>query len=490
MTDNKSTQSKRKFCRTKIIATLGPACDNEETLKGMMLEGIDAARFNFAFGSYADQKVRIDRFRKVEAELNLRLPLILDTNGPEIRIGNFAHPVELKQGQTYTFTINEVPGDEKHCSITQKGIINDLTIGTKILINDGRVETKVISLTETEITCKVLTGGLICANKGVNIPGIKITLPFLNEKDSNDIKFAAENKFDFVALSFVRTKDDVLAIKNYLKKLGKENIKIISKIENQNALDNLEDILKLSDGIMVARGDLGVEIPLEHLPFTQKSLIKRCIKDGKIVVTAAQMLDSMTVNPRPTRAEVTDVANAIIDGTSAIMLSGETAAGKHPIEAVKYMNKIARETEQNLGFDLAYSLSDFQDKNVEDDNIYREVITYSVAVTANLLKAAAIICVSTEGKKPKILSKYRGNVPIFAICRSEDVARICGLEWNVKPVYVKDSKNINDLIQKGIQLLKEKGFLFEGDTVVLSGRAEKDSGEKFANVVGGVMKIV
>ena len=489
MTEEKKIEVKDKFCKTKIVATLGPACDDEETLKKMILAGVDGARFNFAYGSYEDHKARIDRFRKVEAELNLDLPCILDTSGPEIRIGKFPSPVELKQGQTFTFTIDNVPGDINQCTISQN-IIKDVEPGTRILVDDGKIETLVLEVASTSLKCTVLTGGIIDSNKGVNIPGIITTMPYLTEKDANDIKFAVENNFDYIALSFVRNKHDIQTIRDYLKKLNNDSIKIISKIENQQALENLEEILKLSDGSMVARGDLGVEIPIEHLPIAQKKIIRHSIKNGKIVITAAQMLDSMINNPRPTRAEVTDIANAIIDGTSALMLSAETAMGNHPVESVFYMKKVAKETEKNLGYKLAYSLKDFQNKNVEDENIYREVITYSVAVTANLLKAAAIICVTTEGKKPTILSRYRGMVPIFAISKSKNVARICSLIWNVKPVFVKDSKNIQDLIQKGIQKLKELGYLKVGDSVVLSGRAEKDSGEKFANVVGGVMKIV
>ena len=493
MTDSHDLEMhmKTKFCKTKIICTLGPACDDEKTLKALIHEGLDGARFNFSHGTYEEHKVRLDRVRKVEAELGVKIPCILDTKGPEIRTGNFKEPVELKEGQKFTFTINEVEGDANHCTVSHKGLVKDVQPGTKILIDDGLVETVVESVSDTDVVCKVLNNGVVKSHKSLNIPGAKITLPALTEKDINDLKFGVENKYNMVAASFIRTKNDILTIKQHLKELGGEHIKIIAKIESQEGIDNFDEILKVTDGVMVARGDLGVEIPIERIPIEQKKMIRKCARAGKIVITATQMLDSMINNPRPTRAEVTDIANAIIDGTSVIMLSGETAAGKYPVEAVRYMNTIAFETEKHLNLtELAFSLNDFRNKNVEDEDIYREVITYSVAVTANLLKAAAIICITKEGRKPRNLSKFRAKAPIFAITANEDLARELSLEWNVQPVYVKKYSSSRDLTQKGIKKLKELGFLFEGDTVVLSGKAEKSDGENTASVVGGVMKII
>ena len=482
-------QVKEKFCKTKIICTLGPACDNEETLRGLIREGLDAARFNFSHGTHQEHKERIERFRKVEKEFGLKLPCILDTKGPEIRLGKFDQPVILKEGQKFTLTTKEVMGDINQSTVSHKEITKDLKVGDIVLIDDGLVEMVVDNITDTDVVCTVKNTGKVSSNKGVNLPGIKTSLPSLTEKDINDLKFGVENGFDMVAASFIRSKQDCLNIKKYLKDFGGEHMQLIVKIENQEGLDNFDEILTTCEGVMVARGDLGVEIPVERIPIEQKKMIRKCCKAGKFVITATQMLDSMINNPRPTRAEVTDVANAIIDGSSVIMLSGETAAGKHPIESVRYMNTIALETEKHLDLtELSYSMRDFKNVDLKNDIAYKKVIDYSACVTANLLRAAAIISVTEDGLSPVILSNYRAKAPIFAITKNERVARNLSLIWNVQPVFVPDGENIKDLVQKGIEKFKEMKFLVPGDTVVICGN-EKNIEEKHATMVSFVMKV-
>ena len=482
-------QVKSKFCRTKIICTLGPACDNEETLRNLIKEGLDGARFNFSHGTQPEHLERIQRFRKVEKELGLKLPCILDTKGPEIRLGKFTEPVILQKGQKFTLTTKQVTGDINQATVSHKGITKDLKPGDVVLIDDGLVELNVDNITETDVVCTVKNSGKVSSNKGVNLPGVKTTLPSLTEKDIGDLKFGVENGFDFVAGSFIRTKEDCLNIKKYLKEFGGEHIQLIVKIENQEGLDNFDEILTACEGVMVARGDLGVEIPVERIPIEQKKMIRKCCKVGKIVITATQMLDSMINNPRPTRAEVTDIANAIIDGSSVVMLSGETAAGKYPVESVRYMNQIALETEKHLDLtELSRSLKEFKNVDLNNPIAYKKVIDYSACVTANLLKASAIICITEDGITPNILSCYRAKSPIFAITKNERVARQLALVWNVLPVYVECCTDNRDLVQKGVEKFKEMKFLIPGDTVVICGAGEKDDG-KHASMVSVVMKV-
>ena len=369
-------------------------------------------------------------------------------------------------------------------------IMKFLKPGDVVLIDDGLVELNVDNITETDVVCTVKNSGKVSSNKGVNLPGIKTTLPSLTEKDIGDLKFGVENGFDFVAASFIRTKEDCLNIKKYLKDFGGEHIQLIVKIENQEGLDNFDDILTACEGVMVARGDLGVEIPVERIPIEQKKMIRKCCKAGKFVITATQMLDSMINNPRPTRAEVTDVSNAIIDGSSVVMLSGETAAGKYPVEAVRYMNSIALETEKHLDLtELSRSLRDFKNIDMSNPISYKKAIDYSVCVTANLLKAAAIICVTVDGLSPTILSSYRAKAPIFAITENEQVARHLGLVWNVQPVFVECATCHRDLIHKGIEKFKEMKFLVPGDTVVVTGDDDRTKKGKHAAMVSKVMQV-
>ena len=481
---------KEKFCKTKIICTLGPTCDNEEILRCLIKEGLDGARFNFAHGTQQEHKERIERFRKIEKEFGLKLPCILDTKGPSIKLGDFAEPVILKEGQKFTLTIKDVRGDINQCTVSHKDIVKDLKPGNSILIDDGLVELKAENITETDVICTVKNTGKIDSHKGVNLPGIKTTLPSLTEKDISDIKFGVENCFDFIAASFIRTKEDCLNIKKYLTQFNGKHVKLIAKIENQEGLDNFDEILKEVDGIEIARGDLGVEIPVERIPIVQKKIIKKCCQVGKFVITATQLLESMIVNPRPTRAEVTDISNSIIDGTSAIRLGGETASGKHPVQALQYAHNIALETEKNLNLtELSHSMKDFKKVDITYPEVYKKVIDYSACVTANILQAAGIICVTSDGTNPLILSEYRPKSPIFAITTHEIVARQLSLYWNVRPVFVESYDNPQDLIQKGIEKFKENKFLIPGDTVVICGANVDDKKGIQASMVSVVMKV-
>ncbi|HCC02642.1 MAG TPA: pyruvate kinase [Ruminococcaceae bacterium] len=336
--------------KTKIICTLGPATDDKNVLRQLMISGMDVARINFSHGSHEEHKVRIDAVKELRKELGLPVALLLDTKGPEIRTLDFAQSVDVVEGQSYTLTTRDVMGDSKMCGITYKNLPQEVTPGTKILIDDGLIELRVDHATDTDINCTVMNGGTIAKHKGINIPGVDLALPFLSAQDKSDIAFGVEQDFDMIAASFTRCAEDILDLRRELEKDGNHDMQIISKIESTGGVKNFDDIIRVSDGIMVARGDLGVEVPMEEVPVLQKKMTKKGFVAGKVVVTATQMLDSMIQHPRPTRAEATDVANAIYDGTSAIMLSGETAAGKYPVEAVQTMARIAERTEQSIDY--------------------------------------------------------------------------------------------------------------------------------------------
>ena len=332
--------------KTKIIATIGPASSNEETLSCMLRAGMNVARFNMSHGSYDEQKFKMDMVKRVSEKLDTNIALLLDTKGPEIRLGDFSEEkVLLIEGKKFTLTTEDVMGTEEKASISYKGLINDVKVGTNILLNDGLVMLEVQKITATDIICDIKNTGIVKSKKSVNVPNVKTNMEFLTKKDMDDLKFGVDNNVDYIAASFVRCKEDVVSMRNYIESIGGRDIKIIAKIENQEGIDNLEEIVSVSDGVMIARGDMGVEVPIHNLPVIQKRIIKECINNGKIVVTATQMLESMITNPRPTRAEVSDVANAVYDGTSAIMLSGETATGKYPVECIQMMDSIASKVE-------------------------------------------------------------------------------------------------------------------------------------------------
>ena len=446
--------------KTKIVCTLGPASQSEEVLTKLIENGLNVCRFNFSHGSHEEHKERMDMVKKVREELKKPVAILLDTKGPEIRTGNFADPeVFLEEGSKFTITMADVVGTKEICTVSYKGLANDVVKGNLILIDDGLVGLRVEEVIGDEIHCVVENSGIVKNHKGVNVPGVKINLPALTPKDISDIEFGITQGIDFIAASFVRKASDVLAIKEVLENNNATDIQIISKIENQEGVDNLDEILQVSDGLMVARGDLGVEIPTEEMPIVQKEMIKKCNELGKPVITATQMLDSMIRNPRPTRAEVTDVANAIYDGTDAIMLSGETAAGKYPVEAVKTMATIAKRAEETMK-----NKRDMinKSKNVTD------AISYATCTTAMDLEARAILSSTSSGHTARMVSKFRPDCTIIATTSNESVRRQLSLTWGVLPVIREKSTNTDQVIVNSIEAAKAANYVSENDVVVIT----------------------
>ena len=450
--------------KTKIICTLGPSTDNESVLRDLMIAGMDAARFNFSHGSHEEQRERLALFSKVRAELGRPIPTILDTKGPEIRLGTFLEKkVELKKGQRFTLTTAEVEGDSARVSISYPDLPRDLKVGSTVLIDDGLVELQVEDLTDTDIVCQVKNNGVISDRKGVNVPGTALTMPYISPRDRADIVFGIENGFDFIAASFVRCAADIFEIRSICEQYGCENMRIIAKIENGQGVENIDEIIRASDGIMVARGDMGVEIPLEEVPILQKMLIKKVYRAGKLVITATQMLDSMMKNPRPTRAESTDVANAIYDGTSAIMLSGETAAGQYPVEAVRTMARIAERTEQDIDY-----VARFERLGAKPDGDVTTAISHATVTTAIGLGATAIVTVTQSGRTARMISKYRPVNPIISCTTSETVRRQLNLSWGVVPLLVQEKDDTDELFEHAISTAQNAGLLEQGDLVVIT----------------------
>lgn len=451
--------------KTKIICTLGPATDNEQVLRELMLNGMDVARLNMSHQTYDDHKARINMIKKLREELDLPVALLLDTKGPEIRTGKFKeNKVMLQAGQSFTLsTKKEILGDESKCSISFAGLYDDVNIGSKILIDDGLIELKVTSKVNGDIVCIVVNGGAVSSNKGINVPGVTLSLPFLSDKDKEDIKFGVEQDVDFIAASFTRSAEDINDLRNELEKNNCSDIRIIAKIENSDGVNNIDDIIRVSDGIMVARGDLGVEIPLEEIPSLQKKLIHKAYNAGKQVITATQMLDSMIKNPRPTRAETTDVANAIYDGTSAIMLSGETAAGLYPVDAVRTMALIAERTEEDINY-----ISRFAKRDITERPDVTSAISHATCTTAHDLGAAAIMTVSKSGKTARMISKFRPQCPIISGTTEKKVLRQMNLSWGVTPIIVDEQKNTDDLFNHVIDVAQKRGLVNNGDLVVIT----------------------
>ena len=449
--------------KTKIVCTLGPASQSEEVLIKLIENGLNVCRFNFSHGSHEEHKERMDMVKKVREELKKPVAILLDTKGPEIRTGNFADPeVFLEEGSKFTITMSDVVGTKEICTVSYKGLADDVVKGDLILIDDGLVGLRVEEVNGEDIHCVVENSGIVKNHKGVNVPGVKINLPALTPKDISDIEFGITQDIDFIAASFVRKASDVLAIREVLENNNATDIKIISKIENQEGVDNLEEILQVSDGLMVARGDLGVEIPTEEMPIVQKEMIKKCNELGKPVITATQMLDSMIRNPRPTRAEVTDVANAIYDGTDAIMLSGETAAGKYPVEAVKTMATIAKRIEETLDYDNILRSKGLNNTNVTD------AISYATCTTAKSLNASGIVTSTSSGHTARMVSKFRPNTPIIAATPNEKTSRQLSLSWGVYTVNCQQAGNTDDLIDNSIEASKNEGFIHDGELVVIT----------------------
>lgn len=454
--------------KTKIVCTMGPSTADDNVLRQLMLSGMNVARQNFSHGDHESHKKVFEQVKRIREELGLPVASLLDTKGPEVRVKQFAGgKAELKTGADFILTTREVEGNEEMVSITYKNLANDIEVGTRILADDGLIEFKVTDIAETEggcdIVCKVVHGGILSNNKSCNFPGVKLSMPYLSERDKSDILFGIETGFDFIAASFVGTDDDIMEIRKLLEDNGGSDIKIIAKIENQEGVDNIDDILRVSDGIMVARGDMGVEIPFEEIPRIQKVLIEKGYRAGKQVITATQMLDSMIKNPRPTRAETTDVANAIYDGTSAIMLSGETAAGLFPVEAVRTMAKIAETTENNINY-----AKRFRDRHeVMSENV-TNAISHAAVTTALDLKAKAILTVTKTGSTAKFLSKFRPNRPILSCTTSERTWRQLNLSWGVVPLMAEEKQSTDELFAHAVDCAQKKGLLETGDLVVIT----------------------
>lgn len=450
--------------KTKIICTLGPAIDSDEMLKKMIKNGLDCARLNFSHGTHEEHLTRIERVKRVRKELGMYIPILLDTKGPEIRLKKFENDsVIVEQGQRFTLYADDRLGNKEGISITYPNLASVLKVGTKILIDDGKVEIEVTELSGSDVICKVNNGGKLSNNKSINIPGCSIDMPYISDRDKSDILFGIENDVDFIAASFVRTKDDVWDLRRLLNENGGEEIKIISKIENMQGVENIDDIVAASDGIMVARGDMGVELPYTMLPKIQKDIIKKCFRTGKYVITATQMLESMTKSPRPTRAEVSDIANAIYDGTTGIMLSGESAAGDYPVESVSTMENIAESTEDVIKYE-----SRFEKSQLFLGNDPLNAICKAATDASYCLRAKVIVSLSRNGRTPKLLSNYRPQCPILAALLNEKACRQLNLAWNVKPVLAEEKYSTDELLNSGIKTAIKENMAGLGDTIILT----------------------
>ena len=449
--------------KTKIICTLGPSTDKDGVLRELVANGMNVARFNFSHGSHEEHKGRLDNLKAIRAELGKPVAALLDTKGPEIRLKEFKNGVEmLEAGQTFTLTTREVEGTKEICSITYKDLPQDVHEGGTIMLDDGLIKLRITNVTDTDITCEVLNSGKIKNKKGVNVPGVHLSMPYLSQRDRDDIIFGVQQGFDFIAASFVRTAQDVYDIRNLLNEYD-SNIRIIAKIENREGVNNIDSILAAADAVMVARGDLGVEIDFTELPGIQKSVIDRSFSFGKPIVTATQMLDSMMVNPRPTRAEISDVANAIYDGTSAIMLSGETAAGAYPVEALKTMSAIAERTENEVHY-RDNRLVDASNGQIS----VSDATAHAACLTAKDVNASAIVTVSESGNTARLLSKYRPAQPIIACVMNEQVQRQLAISWGITPLMMALAHSTDELIEMSTSLAKENGYLHDGELAVVT----------------------
>lgn len=450
--------------KTKIVCTIGPSTDDDSILREMMKNGMDVARFNFSHSEHDVHKKRFEQVCRLRDELGLNIATLLDTKGPEVRLKTFEKgSVVINDGDSFTLTTREVQGDETICSITFGNLPKDISVGTAILIDDGAIELCAQSVNSTDIVCKVVRGGKVSDHKGINVPDVNLSMPYISDADMKDLEFGAKMGFDYIAASFVRTGADVIYLRKFTQSLGWFNPRIIAKIENAQGVENIDEILEAADGIMVARGDMGVEIPFEKIPAIQKELIKKAYNAGKNVITATQMLESMISNARPTRAEITDVANAIYDGSSAIMLSGETAAGKYPVEAVKTMSRIAETTEGAIDY-----IGRFK-KHADDlDPTITDAIAHASVTTAHDLKAAAILTVTKSGGTARTLSKFRPNCPIIALTTDETTCHQLNLSWGIEPGLMDEKDNTDELIEHAIKVSLEKGYLKKGDLVVIT----------------------
>ena len=450
--------------KTKIVCTLGPASNSEEIIEKLILSGMDAARFNFSHGTHETHLALLTRFKHVRDNLGRPVATILDTKGPELRIRTFScDHITLAEGDSFTLTTRQVEGDDGIVSVTYSNLHKELSSGCHILVDDGLVDLEVQDISGQDIHCKVVTGGDLSSNKSINIPGVHIHLPALTEKDKEDLRFGVENDFDFIAASFVRQASDVEEIRAVLDSLGGRDIGIIAKIENREGVDNLDAIVDVSDGIMVARGDMGVEIPAYEVPIVQKRMIKSAIRKGKHVITATQMLDSMIRNPRPTRAEVSDVANAVFDGTSCVMLSGETASGKYPVEALQTMVDIAVAAENDIDY-----WKRFRNATYNHTNTITDAISHTSCLTAMDLSATAILAATRSGYTARMISRFRPGCMVAALTTEERVRRQLAISWGVAPYLVGNVDSTDRLFSLSVDAARKEGLVEQGDTVVIT----------------------
>lgn len=450
--------------KTKIICTLGPAVDSDERITQIINAGMDCARLNFSHGTHEEQEVRLNRVRRIAGELNRHIPILLDTKGPEIRLKDFENgSVIVEKGSLFTFdTDKETPGTKERIGLTYDKLAKNVEVGTKILVDDGKIELKVTAIKGSKVICKVITGGKLSNHKSINIPNVEIPMPYLNDVDKSDLLFGIEHNVEYIAASFVRCADDLKKLRKFLKDNGGQDIKVISKIENGQGINNFDEILELSDGIMVARGDMGVEINFEKIPAIQKMMIEKCNREGKIVVTATQMLESMTENPRPTRAEVSDVANAIYDGTTVIMLSGESAAGRHPVEAVRTMANIAVNAENTINYYEKYV-----DSSADMEPNLKNAICASAYNAAKYLDAKAIVVLTRSGATANILSRFHPECPVIAATISERGRNQLNLVWGITPVAAENLDSADKFVQYAVSKAVESRLVKRGDNIVV-----------------------
>ncbi|MBE6155173.1 MAG: pyruvate kinase [Firmicutes bacterium] len=469
--------------KTKIVCTIGPASDNYDTLKNLMLSGMNVARVNFSHGTWDEQGPKVNLIKKVREELGLPIAILLDTKGPEIRLGKFIEKVYLTEGNIFVLRNEEIVGNEREVSISYKDLYNDIKVGSTILLDDGLIRLEVEAIDNKDIVCKVINSGYISSNKSVNVPDIKLNLPSLTEKDIKDIEGGIDYDIDYIAASFVRRKEDVLAIREILNKYNSK-IKIISKIENKEGIENFDEILEISDGIMVARGDLGVEIPFSQVPIVQKEMIKKTYAKGKTVITATQMMESMIHEPNPTRAEVSDVANAIYDGTSAIMLSGETATGKYPVECVKRMVQIATDVEDSIDYWKRFKI-----REIPKDN-FEFIINHAMITTALNINVKAIFCYTKTSDTPRILASLRPKCPIFVSTSNKKVYHQLSIGWGLNVSLTDEEKEAKEMILDDVNRRVNEGLLNKGDIILIAGGKYIIGNEKEINKsIGGIYQI-
>ena len=472
--------------KTKIVCTMGPSADHPEVLRKLIQNGMDIARFNFSLGTHEEQKERMDRLKKIREEEKKPIAILLDTKGPEIRTGLLegGQKVTLETGKEIIFTTQEIEGNSEKVSITYDGLVNDVKVGGTILIDDGLIGLEVKAICGDEIVCKIINGGELGQRKGVNVPNVPVKLPAITEKDREDIKFGVEQGIDFIAASFVRNADCILEIKAYLKSLKAPYIPIIAKVENGEGIENIDEIIRAADGVMVARGDLGVEIPAEEVPYLQKMIIQKCNDAYKPVITATQMLDSMMRNPRPTRAEVTDVANAVYDGTDAVMLSGETAAGKYPVEALQMMSHIVESTEQHLDYDAFLKRAEGHKMRSASS-----ALGYATVTTADNLGAKCILTPTVSGATARVVSKFKPRMDVIGVSPNESALRRMQIFWGVRPLKSFQMDTTDDICNGAIELAAAKQFVETGDVVVLTAGIPSPNVKTQQSGVTNMMKI-